>query len=330
MTTLIPQKLFGTYDPRPGAGSLAATSIALLEEQKKTWPQLSQGYEGLSSVRVRDLSCHGFSVRLQYNPARIVSSGAKVDPQSIKERRCFLCVENLPVEQNGILYREKFLVLCNPAPIFARHYTISSVTHIPQELGSSLEIFLLLAKDLSPDFTVFYNGPKCGASAPDHLHFQASPAATIPVEIDVCANDRRILLKRGSGVSYWGLKAYGREVLLVESSDLKELESALVKIIKTLRIVIATSEEPMMNILCSYGDAMWRVIIFPRRKHRPDVYFLEGEASVLVSPASVDIGGLVVTPVEKDFLRIDARLIEDIFQEVTIGHDVMEKMTSLL
>ena len=305
-------------------------SIALLEEQKKTWPQLSQGYEGLNSVRVRDLGCHGFSVRLQYNAARIVSSGAKVDAQSIKERKCFLCVENLPSEQKGILYREKFLVLCNPAPIFTRHYTISSVTHIPQELGSSIGPFLILAKDLSPDFTVFYNGPKCGASAPDHLHFQASPAGTIPVEIDARASARRILLKKESSVSFWRMKNYGREVLLVESSDPRELESALMGILKKLGIVMAAFEEPMVNVLCSYKDDMWRVIIFPRRKHRPDVYFLEGEAKILVSPASVDIGGLVVTPVEKDFLRIDARMVEDIFQEVTIGHDVMEKVAGLL
>ena len=327
---MIPKKFFGTYDPRPGADSLVAMSVALLEEQKKTWPQLSRGYEGLNSVRVRDLLCHGFSVRLQYNAARIVSSGAKVDAQSIKERKCFLCVENLPSEQKGILYREKFLVLCNPAPIFPRHYTISSVTHIPQELGSSIGAFLLLAKDLSPSFTVFYNGPKCGASAPDHLHFQASPAGTIPVEIDARADDRRILLKKGSSVSYWRLKDYGREVLVVESSDAKDLEADLIRVMKTFGIVLGTTDEPMVNVLCSYEDTIWRVIIFPRSKHRPDVYFLEGEARILVSPASVDIGGLVVTPVEKDFLRIDAAMIEDIFQEVTIGHDTMEKITALL
>ena len=305
-------------------------SIALLEEQKNSWPQLSKGYEGLQSVRVRDLVCDGFSVRLQFNPARIVSSDAKVDARSIKERKCFLCIENLPAEQKGIVYREKFLVLCNPAPIFERHYTVSCVTHIPQELAHSIGTLLLLAKDLSPDFAVFYNGPKCGASAPDHLHFQASPAGTIPVEIDSRMSDRRSLLKKGGSVSYWTLRNYGREVLLVESNDPKELESALTGILKTLKTILSVTDEPMVNVICTYDENLWRVIIFPRRKHRPDVYFLEGEAKVLVSPASVDIGGLVVTPMEKDFLGIAPLLIEDIFREVSIGRDVMEKLSSSL
>ncbi|MDE3059059.1 MAG: DUF4922 domain-containing protein [Bacteroidota bacterium] len=317
------EKLFSTYDPQDQI-SLSEPSIALLEEQKKSWRQLSDGYAALSFVRTRELPCNGFSVRLQFNPRRIVSSGAKVDAKSISERKCFLCVENLPPDQKGILYRNEFLVLCNPAPIFAQHYTISNIKHLPQAIEKFSATLFSLAKDFSPEFTVFYNGPKCGASAPDHMHFQASPSEIIPVERDAEDAARRAAIKTVKGVSVLRLKNYGREVVLLEGKDSESLNALLLEFITAMRRVSSSLEEPMLNILCSYRDGMWRVIIFPRRKHRPDVYFLEGERKILISPASVDMGGLLITPVEKDFLSVDAALIENIFKEVSAEQSVVD------
>ena len=345
-------KLFSSYNSPKGKSlsgqsseNLAELSVALLEQQKTSWPQLIDGYAALNFVRTREIQCSGpvrhassfggFFVRLQFNPRRIVSSGAKVDAKSISERKCFLCVENLPAEQKGVLYREEFLVLCNPAPIFAQHYTISNIKHLPQAIENYGATLLSLAKDFSARFIVFYNGPKCGASAPDHMHFQSSPSGVIPVERDAEDAARRMLIKTVNDVAVLRLKSYGREVVVLEGKDSESLNALLLKFIDVMRRVTSrpsaeSAEEPMLNILCSYHSGMWRVIIFPRRKHRPDVYFLEGEKKILISPASVDIGGLVVTPIEKDFLSVDAALIESIFKEVSAERSVVDRIVEEL
>lgn len=322
---MLSQKIYSSFTSSSAGDSLSEQILALLDQQKKNWSQLADGYKALDLIRVREIQCDGYSVRLQFNPKRIVSSGAKVDAKSISERKCFLCIDNLPEEQKGTLYQDQFLVLCNPAPIVSQHYTISNVDHIPQEIDKSIRIFFSMAKDLA-GFTVFYNGPKCGASAPDHLHFQACPSGMIPVERDVEEVPRRELIGKVDAVSCFMISDYGRRLLVLESADVAELESYILNLLGSMKKVLATTEEPMLNILCSFHQNTWRVIIFPRRKHRPDVYFREGDAQVLISPASVDIGGLIITPIEKDFQNVDAKMIQDIFEEVCISKGILEKM----
>jgi hypothetical protein len=245
---------------------------------------------------------------------------------SIRRRKCFLCVPNLPPPQKGILYRDTFLVLCNPAPIFREHLTISHVDHLPQAIEPFTREFLELARDMSPGFTVFYNGPRCGASAPDHMHFQASPAEAIPVERDASDGARRKFRKAIGHVSLFSLERYGRRVLVLESDSQEELESTLPRTIGAIRGLAGRTEEPLLNILASYGPPGWRLILFPRNKHRPDVYFKEGAERVLISPAAVDIGGLVITPVERDFTRVDAMTMQSIFTEVSVSEEMLEEI----
>ena len=282
----------------------------------------------LDWAKVREIDCKNFSIQLQFNPKRIISASAKVDEASVHARQCFLCLKNLPREQKGVLYRDDFLVLCNPAPIFSRHYTLSNLQHIPQNIDRFIGTFLSIAKDFSPHFTVFYNGPKCGASAPDHMHFQAGPSGSIPVERDVEDVQRRNLKKKTGAVSFLTLRSYGRQVLVLESEDKEKLESCTLSLLDTMKNVVCTTEEPMVNILCSFLKKIWRVIIFPRRMHRPSVYFQKGEAQVLISPAAIDLGGLIITPIEKDFHRVDAKLIETIFEEVCVSEELLEKIVS--
>jgi hypothetical protein len=260
-------------------------------------------------------------VRLQYNPQRIVSSGAKVDRASIVERPCFLCVANLPESQKGILYRKQFLVLCNPAPIFPQHFTVSHVDHLCQLIDGHVATFLAIARDLGGRYTVFYNGPKCGASAPDHLHFQACSSGVIPVEKDVQDTARRKRERTIDGVSLFTIGQLGRGVIVLEGSDRGNVERLTRRSIAATGAVTEAAAEPMVNVLCTYVDDFWRVIILPRRKHRPEAYFREGPEKLLISPATVDIGGLIITPVEKDFLRVDARLVEEIFHEVCVSEE---------
>ncbi len=304
---------------------LAELSRQLLEHQKLTWPQLTTGYASLATVRLREIRCRGFSVWLQFNPGRIVSTGAKVDAQSIRERRCFLCVENLPEPQKGIVYKDEFLILCNPAPIFAEHFTISNIRHIPQVLAPYIPTMLDLARDLSPRLTVFYNGPKCGASAPDHMHFQANPTGVIPVELSAREESRRMFRRSIDSVDILTLQDFGRQVIVLESRQKENLVTVLTNLTEALRQTMGVSEEPMMNVLCSFSGEEWRVILFPRSKHRPDVFFKEGAERIVISPAAVDIGGLIVTPLEKDFKTVDASRVESIFQEVSLPPADLDK-----
>ena len=312
----IDAKIFASYHAS-NSTPLPELLSRLLENQKKNWPIAAAGYSSLQYAEVREVRCSAFSVWLQFNPKRIVSTGAKVDAQSISQRRCFLCVENLPSEQQGILYENKYLVLCNPMPIFSAHYTISHIQHQPQILAAHFDTLMQLARDLSPEFTVFYNGAQCGASAPDHFHFQAAPAGKIPIEREAMKISRRELVRENDGVAVILLKEVGRAVFVLEGTSAEKLVAVLQQLLVKMRMILRVSDEPKINLLCQCHASHWRVILFPRRKHRPDVFFKEGNEKILISPASVDMGGLIVTPVEKDFHTVDAKLIEAIYEEVS-------------
>ncbi len=333
MTTpapLLARKTWSRFPETLAAPTLADECRALLTQQRAAWPQAGEGYASLESARVKRLQCDGYDVFLQFNPKRIVSTGAKVDPGSIRERRCFLCLEHLPDPQMGILYEERFLILCNPAPIFRQHFTITGITHTPQSLDGQIGVMLRLARDLAPGCAVFYNGPRCGASAPDHMHFQASPINAIPVEIDAADGRRRRLRMSVENVPVSTMERYGREAFVLESGEADTLEHALTRLIAAMRSAGGSTEEPMMNVIAGWHEERWQVIVFPRRKHRPAVYFKEGDEKILISPAAVDIGGLIVTPVQKDFERVDAATVASIFREVSVTANDVEHILSLI
>jgi ATP adenylyltransferase/5',5'''-P-1,P-4-tetraphosphate phosphorylase II len=154
----------------------------LLEIQKKQWPMLAAGYNSLDTVKSKSFQFDGFKINAQFNAGRMTSTSAKVDPKSISERKCFLCSENLPEEQKGILYNDKYIILCNPFPIFPAHFTLTHKEHTPQRIVDTFSDMLDLSKDLSKHYSVIYNGPRCGASAPDHLHFQAGNKFFMPID----------------------------------------------------------------------------------------------------------------------------------------------------
>jgi hypothetical protein len=323
-------KILSCFNSASSNTSLPNLCSELFAQQQSTWQKMAEGYASLELVRVREIICSRFTVKVQFNSERIVSTGADVNPAVINKRKCFLCLENLPEEQQGILYRNDYVILCNPIPIFSRHWTISSVRHTPQDFESSADAMLDLARDLSPDYAIFYNGPECGASAPDHLHFQASPRLAIPVERDAVNVQRRKRFYYKDHVAGFTLMNYGRRVLMIESTDKNQLLAFIHTLFVEWKSLLHITKEPMVNVLCSYQENIWRLIIFPRNKHRPDVYFKEGSDRVLISPAAVDMGGLIVTPLEKDFLGIDARMIENMFGEVSekqeVVHTILEKM----
>ncbi len=327
--SVAPERVFGAVVPGVVNGGLPERCKALLRQQRKTWPMCRDGYASLERVQTRSLGFHGYALHLQYNPGRIVSTGAKVDPASIRQRRCFLCVGHLPPEQQALLYGDDLLILCNPAPIFPEHFTISHRDHRPQEIGPFTETMLRLAADLAPAYCLFYNGPRCGASAPDHFHFQAVPMGTIPAVVEAGSDALKVVRTVGR-VDVATIAEYGRTVAVLRSRDAADLANVFLSFIAAWRRLLGSEEEPMMNVLSAAENGAHRLIVFLRRKHRPDAYFLEGEQQLMVSPAAVDIGGLVVTPREREFRSLNTASMAAIFKEVSADPGIVQQICEAL
>ena len=272
-------------------------------------------YSQLEKVRIRKFSFGTFEVLVQYNPERIRSSSAKVDAKSIGDRPCFLCAKNRPPEQRGIDLDNNLTILVNPFPIFKRHLTIPSELHTDQRIGNNFDTMLSLAEAM-PLFTVFYNGPQCGASAPDHLHFQAGNIGFMPVENDFLSGRHPKLLSSDQGMEIWKWESYLRGIITLKGNDRKKLVRVFDRLFDRLSETQPGRPEPMLNILTGYSRDEWTIHIIPRKQHRPRQFFAEGDNQILISPAAVDLGGVIITPREEDFIRITKDDIEDIFRQV--------------
>jgi hypothetical protein len=193
--------------------------------------------------------------------------------------------------------------------------------HKPQEITKSINWLLRLGADMSPAFAVFYNGPACGASAPDHLHFQAIPADALPF-----LSELRELppLKEKSSVRYSIGKIFDRSVIILESKNVNELTEQFLRLLKTTQKILATNDEPLVNVICVYTENHWRLVIFLRQKHRPDAYFAEGENGIFISPGAIDMAGVIITPRLNDYNRLDCNTIRDIYQEVSLPEDMLK------
>ena len=296
-------------------------------EQLAEWPLAKQNYEALNKVRVKELDLGGCAVRIQFNPERMRSSAAKIDIKSIQERKCFLCPAHLPAEQRGIPFGKDYQILVNPFPIFPMHLTVPVLDHIDQLIYDRFGDMLDLAEELS-DFVVFYNGPKCGASAPDHMHFQAGNKGFLPLERDVLTAKRKIIIEDVDLLCYV-LPGYHRNVIVIESIKKEEVVNLFNRIYKTLDIKDG-EKEPMLNIVTWYEKSKWVSCIFPREVHRPKCYFAEGEGNILLSPASVDLSGVCVLPLEKDFEKITAEDINTVFQEICISDVKLKEILEII
>jgi len=330
MSTLLKQKTYATFDGGERIKSLPELCLDLLSQQKMSWQDLQKGYQALKNVRERTLHCRGISVRLQYNPGRLKSSAAVVGKIDRNERPCFLCLDHLPEAQKGILYQGQYLILCNPMPVFSSHFTVSHLDHRRQAIGEHIYTFTRLMADLNSGWAVLYNGPRCGASAPDHLHFQIVPSGEMPVEREILEEGRLTQEKRIGGVSLYRAKDLGREVVILEGDDVTAVERAFKRLLNALKKALVTGEEPMINIAGFHREMKWYVLIFLRKKHRPEVFFRKGSSRVLVSPGVIDMGGLLITPVEKDFDRLDATTVEGIYGEVSLESEIVEKAVDAL
>ena len=287
----------------------------LIRSQIVEWDLAAKNYSSLKKVKVKTFDFDDYHIDIQFNPERILSSAAKVDAQSIEARPCFLCQKNLPPQQHGLLFENEYLVLVNPFPIFPEHLTIPNLRHTDQRIKGNFGSMLNLAAGLD-DFVIFYNGPKCGASAPDHLHFQAGIKGFLPIEADhlndnCCREVRQI---NSVTISHW--PDYQRGIVTLKSNNKSDLADCFDRIYAKLKVLQPDEAEPMLNILATFENGYWAIHIFPRTLHRPVQYFETGHKQIVLSPASVDMGGVLITPREEDFNKISADDVKDIFKQV--------------
>ena len=292
----------------------------LIDRQLAGWPEAARRYRDLREVQTKEITIGGMPVRVQYNPARAVSTLARTDAASIAARPCFLCRENRPQQQESMPFEgcdgRRYEILVNPFPIFPEHFTVPAVDHVPQRIAGRFPDMLRLADTFS-DMTVFYNGPESGASAPDHFHFQMGCRGFLPVERHFGLLGPKTVMRPGAAVIAL-TSAYIPGLPVITAPDAKSAEAAFLRVLRSLPVSPRTGE-PQLNILCwkerTDSDTVFRILVIPRKAHRPSCYYApEGEA-VRISPASVDLGGVFIVPVEEDFRRTDAEVLQSIIRE---------------
>lgn len=300
-----------------------------ISDQLDAWTTAADNYAALSGIKVKTVELPGMTCKVQYNPARAVSSGAKVDAAAIKARKCFLCSANRPPEQFGIDLDGKYTVLLNPFPIFPKHLTIPATHHTDQLIKGRMADMARLALQL-PGFTVFYNGPRCGASAPDHMHFQAGNSDFLTIGKALEDATHRVIYTDGDATLSL-VSALPLPVFVIDAPDPNSTELLFDMLYDALPVP-SGELEPMMNVLCYTTSVGIRTVVIPRKKHRPSFYGTEGDGCMMLSPASVDMGGVFITPRLDDFNKLDADIIKQTFNELCLGteeaEDIAYKITN--
>ena len=275
-----------------------------LEQQLEQWPAAKEAFTNLESVQTRVLSSSGLA--LQHNPARIVSTTANVNPAQATIRPCFLCGDNRPKEQIAFDAGDGFDLLVNPYPILREHFCVVSREHRPQMFRDCYQKMINIAQELEPGYMIFYNGPRSGASAPDHLHMQIGRSQGIPLvdklrENEPPAKDEPITIQ-----------PFGFPVIVIKGADPSKVWDYV-----SGMTIYDGEYEPRMNVLSFNRDGQVITAIVPRSKHRPDCYYAQGDGKIMVSPGAIDMFGLVITPRREDFDRLTEHQVLDIYHQVT-------------
>ena len=309
-----------------------------INDQLSRWPLACNNFRALKNVRVKELRTGGLDVKVQFNPARIISSAAKTDSASLKARPCFFCPENRPAEQINMRFDgrkgKRYDILVNPYPIFGDHLVIAFGAHSPQSIWNRYVDMLDLAKSYR-DYIFFYNGPKCGASAPDHHHFQGTGRGKMPLENDVDALLDSVKGVPGNTVRSGELcytasvqdaelfhyRKFTRGIFVLRSRTAKSAAKLFYRLLDCAPVPEGDSE-PRFNLFTYCKDGEYRSIIVFRSCHRSHHYFSQGPDHLTMSPGCVDMAGIFITPVKEDFDKLDDGLLTDLLSEVTVPEDV--------
>ena len=298
-------------------------------DQLSRWPLACDNFRALKNVLVREVEVGGLKVKLQFNPARMISSAAKLSKEEIAARRCFLCRENRPAEQIMLKFDgrkgKRYHILVNPYPIFPDHLVIAMNRHTDQSIWKRYVDMLDLARKYD-GFTFFYNGPKSGASAPDHHHFQAAPKGLIPLQEDVerffsCAqNDILQYLTSEQDASLYHYKRFTTGVFVIKAETAKSAAKLFYRLLDCADIPEG-EKEPLFNLFTYWQDGEFRSIVVFRSRHRSHHYFSDGPDHLTMSPGCADMGGVFIVPVREEYEKITPELLSEMVHEVSIGKD---------
>lgn len=295
--------------------------------QLEVWTDARHRFRDLKHVETRQFSDQ---LKLQWNPARIVSTGAKIDKKTLGERPCFLCDKNRPKEQMSKQIDEKFHLLVNPFPILPVHFTIPARKHQPQLIYKNygeMHRFISLHSDLM----VFYNGPKCGASAPDHLHFQAGTNGILPLQTNWQRLSRNLtdIISLNDEEKISVVRDFLVPAFVIISKSAESDEALFRRLYKAMP-QRGDETEPMMNIISWRKGEEFISVVIPREKHRPEAYFAEGDAQFVVSPGALDMSGLIITPREEDFRKLTEEKALSLLQECGVSEEKMNAIIAKL
>ena len=295
--------------------------------QLEVWTDARHRFRDLKHVETRQFSDQ---LKLQWNPARIVSTGAKIDKKTLGERPCFLCDKNRPKEQMSKQIDEKFHLLVNPFPILPVHFTIPARKHQPQLIYKNygeMHRFISLHSDLM----VFYNGPKCGASAPDHLHFQAGTNGILPLQTNWQRLSRNLtdIISLNDEEKISVVRDFIVPAFVIISKSAESDEALFRRLYKAMP-QRGDETEPMMNIISWRKGEEFISVVIPREKHRPEAYFAEGDAQFMVSPGALDMSGLIITPREEDFRKLTEEKALSLLQECGVSEEKMNAIIAKL
>ena len=312
-------------------------------DQLSLWSLACDNFRALKGVNVREMEVGGLKVSLQHNPSRIISSAAKTDAASLQARRCFLCPENRPAEQIMLPFEgrkgKKYDILLNPYPIFPDHLVIAASTHTDQTIWNRYVDILDMASHY-PDYTFFYNGPKCGASAPDHHHFQATRNGLMPLENDVNREMDAMLKNPGNAreiaqdtvfdymtavqdAKLYHYRRFVRGVFVIRARTAKSSAKMFYRFLDTLPVPEGDSE-PRFNLITYCRKGEYRTIIILRTTHRSHHYFSDGPDHLTMSPGCADMGGMFIASVKEDYDKLTPELLSRMLDEITFTPEMEE------
>ena len=300
-------------------------------DQLSVWPMAAENYRNLKKAETRTLPVGGLNVVLQYNPARKISSEAKLDKKSISERPCFLCPENRPREQYDIDFEgrkgKRYRITLNPYPIFPSHLVISSTDHTPQSIWHRYPDMLDFVAT-NRKYACYYNGPESGASAPDHMHFQGCPRGMMPLEkaVDKLLGSARShseleCLTNLKEAKLYHLNMFTRGIFVLRGATPKSVTKLFYRLADCASMTLGGEPEPKFNVISWFEDNEYRSLVIFRSKHRPHNYFSDGPDHLSMSPGCADMGGVMVAPEESDYEKMTPELLSQVISEVSIGED---------
>ena len=309
--------------------------------QLGVWPDARQRFNDLQQVQTREAHFGNAVVMLQHNPGRMLSTNADMAKALRGERPCFLCSHNRPDIQVAEDFANDFEILINPYPILSEHYTIALRTHTPQMIlaplphnDSAFHALLKWTEDY-PQHTIIYNGPRAGASAPDHLHLQAGDGSRLPLLTRWHSLRQQLqhVTTMPHGTALFRLHGHCANAFAMTFSNNEEAQHVFSTLYLAMQQALGTQEEPPMNIVAWHGDEKW-VCIFPRKAHRPACFFATDESPRLISPGALDMAGQMTVPRHDDYISLTDDEVAHIYADVCVDDDTMrrigEKLSALL